>query len=80
MRHGDKCDILDSGGQPVVRLPQYEVVYCTLRRRSRDSASSASPVITIPLTKLQRTGTYLKGAIDAARARTVLPMDRLPFP
>lgn len=33
------------------------------------SASAASPVITIPLTKLQRTGAYLKGSPDADRAR-----------
>ncbi|KAF8448784.1 acid protease [Boletus edulis BED1] len=33
------------------------------------TSSSASSVINIPLTKLQRTGTYLKGSPDADRAR-----------
>lgn len=33
---------------------------------------SASPVFSIPLTKLQRTGAYLKGSPDADRARAAL--------
>ena len=31
--------------------------------------ASASSVLTVPLTKLNRTGAYLKGAADADRAR-----------
>ena len=38
--------------------------------------ASASPVVTIPLTKLQRTGAYLKGAPDSDRARAAFLKSR----
>ena len=40
------------------------------------ASASASPVITVPLTKLQRTGSYPKGALFTNRARAVIPKAR----
>lgn len=40
------------------------------------TSASASPVVTMPLTKLQRSGAYLKGSPDADRARAALLKSR----
>lgn len=40
------------------------------------TSASASPVVTIPLARLQRTGSYLKGSPDADRARAAFLKSR----
>lgn len=40
------------------------------------TSASASPVVTIPLTRLQRTGSYLHGSPEADRARAAFLKSR----
>ena len=72
---------LACGGRPAVReVEERQPHLClldlpTIRGPSRNSASSAPLVITVPLTKLQRTGVYPKGSIDTPRADRSRPGD-----
>ena len=53
---------------PVMKRTKKDTTSQETDRNTRDSASSAPPIITVPLTKLQCTGVYPKGSIDTPRA------------
>lgn len=44
------------------------------------TSASASPAVTIPLTRLKHTGSYLQGSPDADRARTAFFKSRASTP